>query len=210
VGKSNGSGDKKRVGVLGGTFDPIHNAHLAIAAEAKKRLQLDEIMFIPAGQPWMKTDRVITPAEHRLAMVKLAIQRRSYYKISMLEMAQEGPSYTVETLRTLKQQMGRRTEFFLILGDDSLDKFHRWKEPVEILKLATLVAVPRPGCPRPDMKEIENKVPFITGRTVLLDKPEMDLSSTQIRERVAAQQTIDNMVPAIVADYIREKGLYQT
>ena len=208
MGKSNGSGDKKRVGVFGGTFDPIHNAHLAIATEAKKRLQLDEVLFIPAGQPWMKSDRIIAPAEDRLAMVQLAIQRRNYYKVCSLELENEGPSYTVETLRTLRQQMGRHTEFFLIIGCDSLTQFYRWKEPIEILKLATLVAAPRPGSPRPDMKEIEKQVPFISGRTVLLDKPEIDLSSTDIRERIARGESINDVVPAAVVDYIKEHHLY--
>ena len=208
MGKSNGSGDKKRVGVFGGTFDPIHNAHLAIATEAKKRMQLDEVLFIPAGQPWMKSDRIIAPAEDRLAMVQLAIQRRIYYRVSSLELENEGPSYTVETLRTLRQRMGRNTEFFLIIGCDSLGQFYRWKEPIEILKLATLVAAPRPGCPRPDMKEIEKQVPFISGRTVLLDKPEIDLSSTDIRERIARGESINDVVPAAVVDYIKEHHLY--
>jgi nicotinate-nucleotide adenylyltransferase len=208
VGKSNGSGEQKRVGVLGGTFDPVHNAHLAIAGEAKKRLQLDEVIFVPAGQPWMKSDRTLAPAEHRLAMVQLAIRRRDYFKLSSVEVEVEEPSYTVETLRTLKKKLGRQTELFLIIGSDNLMQFNRWKEPVEILKLATLIVAPRPGVPHPDMQEIEKKVPFITGRTVLLDRPEIDLSSTEVRQRLAKGESIDDLVPAAVADYIREHGLY--
>jgi len=210
VGKSNGSGEKRRVGILGGTFDPIHNAHLAIAAEAKKRLNLGEVFFVPAGQPWMKTDRVITSAADRLAMIQLAIQRRAYYKILTLEVENAGPSYTVDTLRTLRQRLGTGTEMFFIMGCDSLKDFSMWKEPIEILKLATLVAAPRPGCERPDMTALEKKVPFIKGRTVLLDRPEVSLSSTTIRERLAKNESIDELVPAAVADYIREHKLYRT
>jgi nicotinate-nucleotide adenylyltransferase len=209
VAQPNGSGEQKRIGILGGTFDPIHNAHLAIAEEARKRLHLDEVLFVPAGQPWMKTDHPVTPAAHRAAMVQLAIRRRSYYKMISTEAESDGPSYTVETLRELRQKYGKRTELFFIMGWDSLKDFPQWKEPAAILKLATLVAFPRPGFARPDLAALEKKIPGISKGVVFPDKPEMDLSATNIRERIAKGLDVNELMPAAVADYIKENHLYK-
>jgi nicotinate-nucleotide adenylyltransferase len=198
-----------RIGILGGTFDPIHNAHLAIAEEAKNSLELSEILFIPAGQPWMKIDRGISPAHHRVEMVRLAIQGVPYFKLSVMEVERKGPSYTVETLAELKTQFGNASELYFIVGWDTIAQIQHWKEPVKILAMCTLVVFPRPGFSFPDLEMMESKIPGLSKKTILLGKPEIDISATEIRERVARKQSISRLVPKKVAEYIREKGLYR-
>jgi nicotinate-nucleotide adenylyltransferase len=204
----NGSGDKKRVGILGGTFDPVHNGHLAIAREARVELELEEVIFLPAGRPWMKAGQEIAPAAHRVAMVRLAIAGQTWCRLSTMEIDRPGPTYTVDTLEALHREHGTTVDFYFILGWDSLPELPRWKEPLRILELCTLVALPRPGSPRPDIEAIEKQVPGLLRRLVILEKPEVDVSGTEIRERVAKGKSIADLVPAAVENYIREKGLY--
>jgi nicotinate-nucleotide adenylyltransferase len=173
-----------KIGILGGTFDPIHNGHLAVAKEVRSRLSLDEILFVPTGQPWRKGGNPIQPAEHRVEMVRLAIAGKPYYRLSLIEVDRKGPSYTLDTLTD--------------------------QSPEQIIRLCHLVAVPRPGYSHPDLDSLEIKVPGLTGRVVLLDRPEVDISATEIRERVAQGLPINGLVPEAVEEYIRENGLYST
>jgi len=198
-----------KLGVLGGTFDPIHNGHLAVADEVRKRLELDEILFVPAGQPWLKAGKPLTEAEHRMEMVRLAIADRPYYKLSTMEIDREGPSYTVDTMSELKNQRADEDELFFILGWDSLAELPEWREPERIIRLCQLVAVPRPGYPRPDLKVLESSIPGLNERVTVLDKPTVDISASDIRERVAKGLSISGLVPDAVARYIRENGLYR-
>ena len=205
----NGSGDKKRVGILGGTFDPMHNGHLAIAREARVELELEEVLFLPTGRPWMKAGQTITSAEHRMAMVRLAIAGHTWCHLSTMEVDRPGPTYTVDTLDELRREHGTTVDFYFILGWDSLPELPRWREPLRIIQLCTLVALPRPGSARPDIAAIEKQVPGLLRRLVILEKPEVDVSGTEIRERIAEGKPIADLVPAAVESYIREKGLYR-
>ena len=196
------------IGVIGGTFDPIHNGHLLIAEEARARLNLTEVYFVPAGLPWMRADSPVAAAEHRLELVRLAIADRPYFKLSTVDIERAGPSYTVDTIAELLSQYGAGTELFFILGWDSLAEFSRWREPSRLVKLCYLVAVPRPGYLPPDLKSLEATIPGISHRAVLLDRPQVDISATAIRRRFAEGGSITHLVPAAVERYIKEHGLY--
>lgn len=205
----NGNGDKYKVGVLGGTFDPVHNAHLAIVDEARLQLELDEIIFVPAGQPWMKSDRVITAVEHRVAMLRLAIADKYGFRVSTIEIDRPGPSYTVDTLRKLNNEFVELADLYFIIGWDNLPDLPRWKEPSRIIELCHLVALPRPGYSLPDLDALDRKIPGLLKRIIILERPGMDISATEIRERVAKGLDISKLVPPGVVAYIREKGLYR-
>lgn len=197
-----------KTGVLGGTFDPVHRAHLVMAEEVKRRLDLDEILFVPAGRPWLKIDHSISPVEHRVQMVRLAVRGKPHFKLSTVEVERAGPTYTVDTIAGLRQQMGREDELFFILGWDSVAGLPSWREPSRLIEMCRLVAVPRPGYPPPDMMALESLIPGISERLVIMDKPELDISSSEIRERVARGLSIHDLVPRPVARYIKEHGLY--
>ncbi len=196
------------IGVLGGTFDPIHMGHLLVAEEAKARLNLAEVLFVPAGLPWLRADSPISAAEHRVHMVRLAIGGKPYFKLSTIEIERSGPSYTVDTIAELKGQLGAEDELYFILGWDSLVELPQWQEPSRLIKLCRLVAVPRVGCSAPDFKSMEAAIPGLVDRVILLDEPWVDVSASEIRGRVAQGLSIDHLVPEPVERYIREKGLY--
>jgi nicotinate-nucleotide adenylyltransferase len=205
----NGNGDKYKVGVLGGTFDPVHNAHLAIADEARLQLELDEIVFVPAGQPWMKSDRVIAAAEHRVAMLRLAIADKFGFRLSTVEIDRPGPLYTVDTLLKLYNEYVELAELYFIMGWDNLPDLPRWKEPSRIIELCHLVALPRPGYALPDLDALDKKIPGLLKRVIIMERPEMDISATEIRERVAKGLAISKLVPEAVERYIKENELYR-
>ncbi len=198
-----------KTGILGGTFDPIHNGHLEIAEEAKKQLGLTEVLFLPAGQPWMKSALPISPAMHRVEMIRLALEGRPGFKLSTIEIEYKGPSYTVDTIAKLKAKSGGASEFYFIVGWDNLEQLPHWKELSKLIEKCFLVAVPRPGFSRPDIKALEAEILGIAKRIVFLDKPQIDISATDIRERVAHGLSINEWVPEKVARYIKEKGLYR-
>jgi len=197
-----------KIGVLGGTFDPIHNGHLAAVEQAIDRLKLAEVIFMPVGQPWLKRERRITPAEHRLQMVRLAIADKPYFSLSAMEVERAGPSYTVDTMAELRSQLGAGDELFFILGWGSLAELPRWREPDRLIQLCRLVAVPRPGSPTPDLEALESTIPGISRQVILLDKPRIDISASAIRQRVARGLPIQHLVPGSVAEYIAQNRLY--
>jgi len=197
-----------KIGVLGGTFDPIHQGHLVIAEEVVTRLNLAEILFVPAGQPWLKMDYPISAAEHRVQMVRLAIAGKPGFKLSTMEIERAGPTYTVDTIAQLQVQLGAGAELFFILGWDNLNELPRWREPARLVKLCHLVAVPRPGYPLPDLNSLEAVIPGLTSSTIILDTPEIDISASEIRNRVAQGLSISHLVPKPVDNYIREHRLY--
>jgi nicotinate-nucleotide adenylyltransferase len=196
-----------KIGVLGGTFDPVHNGHLAIAEEVRTQLTLQKVWFVPTGQPWLKTGRTISPREQRVEMVELAIAGKSYFKLSKLEVAKPGPSYTIDTMVELKRQL-KRAELFFIMGWDSLNSLPLWKESSRLINICRLVAIPRPGSPPPDLTALEKAVPGLSKNVVMLDKPNLDISATEIRDRVAKGLPINGMVPEAVAQYIKRNRLY--
>ena len=196
------------IGVLGGTFDPIHIGHLILAEEVRARLNLAEILFVPAGQPWLKVDSPISPAEHRVEMVRLAIADKPYFKLSTMEIERAGPTYTVDTIAELKAPLGTEDELFFILGWDNLAELPRWRQPSRLIAMCRLVAVPRPGYPLPDLKALEASIPGLSQRVTLMEKPEIDISASAISGRVVQGLSIHHLVPGPVERYIKEHKLY--
>ena len=197
-----------KLGVLGGTFDPVHRGHLMMAEEARVRLGLARVLLIPAGRPMSKPGRRVTAARHRLAMVRLAADGLPWLEVSAMEVERPGPSYTVDTISALRTQYGPDVEVFFILGWDSLVQLPAWHEPDRLVSLCRLVAVPRPGQIQPDVGELERAIPGISERVVFLDRPCVDISASAIREAVGRGEPVDHLVPETVAGYIREHRLY--
>jgi len=196
------------IGVLGGTFDPIHSGHLLIAEEARLRFGLNKVLFVPAGQPWLKTNREIIPAVHRVEMVKLAIAGNASFELSTKETDRPGPSYSVDTVAALQQKLGPGAKIFFLIGWDSLAELPQWYDPARLIQLCKLVAVTRLGFNRPDLKSLETAVPGITQSVVWLDIPPINISSSDIRDRVVQGLSIHDLVPENVASYIAENKLY--
>jgi len=197
------------VGILGGTFDPIHAGHLAIAEEAMRSLKLSDVVFVPAGEPWLKEDRDITPGEQRLEMIYMAIASNPSFHVSTVDLDREGPSYTVDTLGDLRHNLGEGADMYFIVGMDALAGLPTWKEPERVVEMCHLVGAKRPGAADVDIDELERRVPGISKKLVILDNRKVDISSSDIRQRVAAGLPIDSMVPEAVARYIQEQGLYR-
>ena len=198
-----------KTGILGGTFDPVHNAHLIIADEALNQLELDEILFIPTSHTPLKEDTIITPVEHRLKMLELAVADNPAFRLSRIEIDREGISYTVDTIAALKESLGDEYELYFITGLDSLETLPRWKESDLIIRMCRLVTVRRPGYEVPDIDRLEKDIPGISESLIIIDNPAPDISATDIRKRVAAGLPISRLVPVPVEQYIREKGLYK-
>ena len=190
-----------RIGIFGGSFDPVHVAHVALARLALAELQLDQLLWVPAGQPWQK-HRVITPAEHRVEMVRLAIAGEPRFEVSRIEVDRSGPSYTVDTVRQL-HALHPGTSWHLVIGQDQYASFHTWHQWQALLGLVTLAIANRPDAPL----SADPQVLRVPHEAVAL--PMMDISSTDIRERLAHGEGIDDLVPAPVARYIARHHLYQ-
>jgi nicotinate-nucleotide adenylyltransferase len=179
-----------------------------IAEEARSSLGLSEVLLVPSGQPVFKTHRPVTPAEHRLQMLRLASAGRPSFRVSDMEVTRPGPSYTVDTIAELRDRYGDGGEIYFILGWDMLGRLPGWREPARLVEMCFLVAAPRPGCPRPDPQLLEASIPGITGRVVFLEKPHVDISASAIRERAARGLSLRRLVPAPVAEYIKQHKLY--
>ncbi len=203
--------ERERIGILGGTFDPVHYAHLAIAEEVYCALNLTRVLFVPAGQPPHKIGEQITPVEHRVAMLELAIRANPHFSLSLVDVERTGPSYTVDTLRLLRREWGPDAEFYFVIGGDSLKDLPTWYDPAGILAQATIVALMRPGYADVNAAraKLAASLPAIELRLVALEGPRMDLSSTELRGRVAAGRPIKYQTPDEVEDYIRRHRLYQ-
>jgi nicotinate-nucleotide adenylyltransferase len=179
-----------------------------VAEEVTARLNLSQVIFTPAGQPWLKADNLISPAEHRLEMVRLALNGKDNFKLSTMEVDRAGPTYTVDTMAELSRQLGAEDELFFILGWDNLTQLPQWHEPSRLIELCRLVAVPRVDYPPPDLASLEGAVPGLSGRVILLEEPRIDVNASEIRQRVRDGLSIDNLVPEPVAGYIKQHGLY--
>ena len=196
-----------RVGVLGGTFDPIHIGHLVAAEEARAQLRLDRVVFVPAGLPPHKLTEHVSSADHRLAMVKLAIVRNPYFTVSRVDIDRFGPCYTVDTIELLREEWGSDVELYFIMGSDSLADILTWHQPERLIRLCRLVVMERPGY-RADMGELERLLPGIASRVHFINSPQLDISSTDIQRRVRERLPIKYQVPEAVEDYIYEHELY--
>ena len=196
-----------RLGVLGGTFDPIHNGHLVIAEAAGEHLDLDEVLFIPAGHPRLKDRKVTAAPNHRLRMVELATAANPLFACSDMEVRRCGPTYTADTLERLSEERSG-CAFFLIAGLDALAKFHMWGRPADILGSATIIGIPRPGCEQLDRAVFEQVALGAADRAVTMAGPMTQISSTEIRERARREQPIEHLVPETVGRYILDNRLY--
>jgi len=194
---------------MGGTFDPPHVAHLIIAEVARVRLELDKVVFIPAGEPWMKSSSMVTGADKRVDMAGLAIDSNPAFSLSLIEVKRPGPTYTIDTIEQLSGEVGYDAGLFLLLGWDSLADLPSWKAPYRISKMARIVAFPRPGFVKPDPAELEKAMPGIAERIVYIEEPYLGISSTCIRQRAKEGQSIRYLVPDKVGQYIIENNLYR-
>jgi len=192
-----------KLGFFGGTFDPVHIGHLIIAEWARTALELEKIVFMPAGDPPHKSNSQITPVRHRLAMVELAVADNLHFAVADFEAKKSGKSYTVETLRHLRQQYGDVAQLYWLIGSDSLLDLPNWYQPKEIFRLAQIVVYPRPGFP------VKAANPNFRRQTLQLDAPEMNFSANQIRQRVRLGQSIRYLIPPVVAQYIDDNALYR-
>ena len=198
-----------RLGLLGGTFDPIHNGHLAIARSVRASLDLDQVVFIPAGIPPHKPGQRITPGVDRAAMVALAIAGDPGLGLSMIELERPGPSYAVDTLAALAgAESGRPRMLEFVLSAEAFAGFPTWREPGRILELARLAVVPRAGARPIDEAWMDASLPGWRERVDFVDGPLVDVSASVIRDRVRAGTSIGGLVPAAVADYIAAHHLY--
>jgi nicotinate-nucleotide adenylyltransferase len=205
-------GGGPRYGILGGTFDPPHIAHLIIAQEALAQLNLDQVYFVPTGQPPHKGGRVISSAADRSAMVERAIAGNARFALSMVEIEREGPSYTAETLRRLRAAWGSQVALDVIIGWDMLLDLPDWYDPSGVVaEAAHVVAVHRPGYD-PDPRQIERvrlALPELPAKLIVLPVPPLAISASELRRRVASSLPIRYYVPDTVAEYIASRGLYR-
>jgi nicotinate-nucleotide adenylyltransferase len=192
---------KAKLGVLGGTFDPIHMGHLVLAEQVREKLQLEQVIFIPCASPPHKTEQELSSAKDRFEMTKLALKGNPYFSVTDIELKREGLSYTVETLRELKE-LYKNSEIYFLTGSDVLNEITTWKDPEEIYKLAKIVIGIRPGF---DKFDPEN---HFARKSTIVNITGVDISSTQIREKVKKGESIKYLVPLKVEEYIKKKNLY--
>jgi nicotinate-nucleotide adenylyltransferase len=193
--------DTLRLGIMGGTFDPIHHGHLVAASEAATRFSLDEVVFVPTGQPWQKQDSEVSPAEHRYLMTVIATASNPRFTVSRVDLERPGPTYTIETLRDLRAQRGHDAELFFITGADALAQILTWKDAEELFALAHFIGVTRPGHHLTD-----DGLP--ADRVSLLEVPAMAISSTDCRDRVTRGEPVWYLVPDGVVQYVAKHRLY--
>lgn len=198
-----------RRGILGGTFDPIHTGHLILAQEVLGQLGLDEMWFVPTGEPWMKRGQRLTSQVHRKEMVELAIKGNERFKLSTLEMDRPGETYTVDTLEELRAGEMRDDEVLFIMGVDTLNSVHLWKSPKRVLELAQLVVALRPGHGALDVGSLAAIDPTIGERLMTVRLPLIEISGTELRRRVASGESYRYLVPDAVGEYIKANGLYR-
>jgi nicotinate-nucleotide adenylyltransferase len=191
----------RRVGIMGGTFDPIHHGHLVAASEVESLFGLDEVVFVPTGEPWQKSERQVSPAEHRYLMTVIATASNPHFWVSRVDIDRTGPTFTIDTIRDIGEQRPG-AELFFITGADALEQILSWKDADDVLKLARFVGVTRPGYDLSD-----EHLP--TDSVTLLDVPAMAISSSDCRDRVAAGRPVWYLVPDGVVQYINKHRLYR-
>jgi len=198
-----------RVGVFGGTFDPVHIGHLVIAEEARAAFGLARVIFVPARISPHKLGVMPASGEDRYQMVRLAIAGNPAFWVSRVDLDRAGPSYTVDTLRALQAHVGAGVQLYFIMGADSLLAFRAWHQPREILQMTRLLVVSRPGY-APDLAALDRDLPGSAAATDLLDTVALDISATDLRARVKQGRPIRYQVPEAVERYIVQRGLYTT
>jgi nicotinate-nucleotide adenylyltransferase len=197
----------ERLGIMGGTFDPIHYGHLLAAEEARLRFGLGRVLFLPNRQPPHKKDYPVSPAERRYEMVVLATASNPHFSATRLELERPGPSYAIESVRALAKEGGNEQELYFITGADAILQILTWRQPEELAGLCWLIAVTRPGY---DLAEMERRVGAkLMARVRPLPVPGVNVSSTELRQRAAEGQSLRYLTPAAVASYIAKHGLYR-
>jgi nicotinate-nucleotide adenylyltransferase len=191
----------RRIGVMGGTFDPVHHGHLVAASEVASRFSLDEVVFVPTGTPWQKPDQPVSPAEDRYLMTVIATASNPRFSVSRVDIDREGPTYTIDTLHDLRSRFGNRVELFFITGADALAAILGWHRSADLFSLAHFVGVTRPGHQLSDPG-------FPDGGVSLVEVPALAISSTGCRDRVRAGEPVWYLVPDGVVQYISKRGLY--
>jgi nicotinate-nucleotide adenylyltransferase len=195
-------GDAQRIGVMGGTFDPIHHGHLVAASEVAQVFALDEVVFVPTGQPWQKDDRRVSPSEDRYLMTVIATASNPRFAVSRIDIDRGGPTYTIDTLRDLRAERGDEAELFFITGADALAQIMSWQDVNELFALAHFVGVTRPGHRLTGDGLPEDKVS-------LVEVPALAISSTDCRARVGRGEPIWYLVPDGIVQYIAKRRLYR-
>jgi nicotinate-nucleotide adenylyltransferase len=202
-----GPGQPRRIGVLGGTFDPVHNGHLYIANALRAALDLERVVWVPAGRPPHKTGQIVSSDRDRLAMLDLALAGSTVDQIDTIDIERSGPSYTADTLEILAETFAPARLFFL-MGEDSLRDLPTWHDPERLLRTAELAVAARPGVAA-DLASVIRQIPTVRGRVHLVPTEEIAISSSEIRRRVRNNLSIRGLVPAAVEEYIRDHGLYK-
>ena len=190
-----------RVGVMGGTFDPVHHGHLVADSEVATRFDLDEVVFVPTGRPWQKSERLVSAPEDRYLMTVIATASNPRFSVSRIDIDRDGPTFTVDTLTDLRAERGDAVELFFITGADALGQILSWQRAAEVVRLAHFVGVTRPGHVLADPG-------LPDGRVSLVEIPALAISSSDCRERVGRNQPIWYLVPDGVVQYIAKRGLY--
>jgi nicotinate (nicotinamide) nucleotide adenylyltransferase len=199
----------RKIGIMGGTFDPIHIGHLVTADSVRIEYCLDKVLFIPAGNPPHKQDSQVTPALHRYIMTAMATYSNPYFFVSAVEMERSGPSYTIDTIRFLHEHYGDTTRFYFITGADAVVDLPTWNNIDQLLELCEFVATTRPGCTS-TLDDVINRFGAKGQERIhRLATPELEISSTDIRERVKKGLSIKYIVPESVESYIWKEGLYR-
>ncbi len=200
---------RRRIGLLGGTFDPPHVGHLWLATMAVDAMDLDQVLFMPAAKPPHKAGQHVTRATDRLLMARLAIAADAKFELCLVEIERAGPSYTIDSVIELSERYGDAASLYLVMAADSLAQIDTWREPDRLLELIEWVVGPRPGVPVPDRSELEDRFGERASRIHLLTGPSLDVSSSEIRQMVAAGHAIRYLVPRGVEEMILERGLYR-
>lgn len=202
--REDAAGSRYRLGVMGGTFDPIHHGHLVAASEVGSRYGLDEVVFVPTGVPWQKKDREVSAAEDRYLMTVIATASNPGFTVSRVDIDREGDTYTVDTLKDLRAERGADVDLFFITGADALAQILTWRGADELFDLAHFVGVSRPGVEL-NSPAVEHLPP---DRVTLMEVPAMAISSTACRARVEQGEPIWYLVPDGIVQYISKRGLY--
>lgn len=200
---------RRRVGIFGGTFDPIHIGHLASVEDAAHDLSLDCVLFVPNKQPPHKSNQQVADTADRVAMVERAIQDNPLFEISRIELGRDGPSYSLDTLRGLRAQLGEETDLCFLIGCDALAELHTWHEPEALLNEFQIVVMDRPIEASVDWPVIERRFPSIQQYVTVIHVVQLEISSSDIRQRVREGKPIRYYVPETVRRYIDEHSLYE-
>jgi len=208
---SNNKKSDEQVGVFGGSFDPVHNGHLEVAAAVLRRRGLDRVVFVPALRQPIKSERPVASGEHRLAMIRLAVQDAPAFDASDIELKRPGKSFTIDTIRELRRTLGPRPDLFFIIGSDSVAELPRWKNVEELATLCSIIVAARPGWPLDALDALAVRLPpdrVETIKNLAVRTTHNDVSSTEIRKLLAAGRSVEGLVPRCVADYIARNKLY--